>query len=201
MPENSALATIEIQLGVGDICVKLPLQIVAYINILNLGNRYIVHVSKSFEAKMKSIIKLLVSFAFLSHALVHAQETETQVNPYGQFLYGDGVEVELAQLSRKNQDGLYDVLLKISGRQAYNAGIDGKVILYQAVHGGTGIDYKTKGKTRLIVRNPYGDSWGLMEVFLNGKTILVYENSNKSKEVRPLHLYTEYSEKTAKTEQ
>lgn len=144
---------------------------------------------------MKSIIKLLLSITLLSSQLVQAQETEPVVNPYGQFLYGDGIEVEVAHLASKNADGLNDVLLKITGRQAFNAGIDGKVLLYQAVHGGTGIDYKNKGKTRLIVRNPYGDSWSLMQVFLNGKTILVYENSNKSKEVRPLHLHTEYTEK------
>jgi len=145
---------------------------------------------------MKSIINLIICFFIFMNNSIQAQEISETVNPYGQFLYGDGVEVEVAHLASKNQDGLNDVLLKITGRQAFNAGIDGKVMLYQAVPGGTGIDYKNKGKTRLLVRNPYGDSWGLMEIFLNGKTILVYENNNKSKEVRPLHLYTEYNQKT-----
>ncbi len=145
---------------------------------------------------MKSIINLIFSLFIFMFNSVHAEETPPVVNPYGQFLYGDGVEVEVAQLVTKNQDGLNDVLLKITGRQAFNAGIDGKVMLYQAVPGGTGVDYKNNGKTRFLVRNPYGDSWGLMEIFLNGKTILVYENNNKSKEVRPLHLYTEYQQKT-----
>ena len=48
------------------------------------------------------------------------------VNPYGKFFIGDGVEVEMAEFVTKNEDGLKDVLLKMTGANAYNAGIDGK---------------------------------------------------------------------------
>jgi hypothetical protein len=120
------------------------------------------------------------------------------VNPYGQFFEGDGVEIEMAQLAKKNADGLYDVLLKFTGKRAFNAGIDGKTLTYVAVHGGTGIDYQLNGKTRMIVRNPYGNSWRVMEVFLDGDTVAVAENKEKSKEVRPLHLLTASKEQSSK---
>lgn len=121
---------------------------------------------------------------------VTAADTAPVVNPYGKFLVGDGVEVEMAQFATKNKDGLNDVLLKISGANAFNDGIDGKTFKYQAVHGGTGVDYQHEGKTRMIVRQPYGDSWYLIQVFLDGKTISLHEDKARSKEVRPLHLLT-----------
>lgn len=119
------------------------------------------------------------------------------VNPYGQFFEGDGVEIEMAQFAKRNADGLYDVLLRITGKRAFNAGIDGKTLKYVAVHGGTGIDYKLDGKNRMIVRNLYGNSWRVMEVFLDGDTVPVAENKQKSKEVRPLHLLTASTEKSS----
>lgn len=139
---------------------------------------------------MKNIKKILATFCVL--VLPHAAMADTAavVNPYGSFLQGDGVEVEMAQFATKNKDGLNDILLKITGAKAFNAGIDGKTLKYQAVHGGTGVDYQYEGKTRMIVRQPYGDSWSVIQVFLDGKTIDLSEDKPKSKEVNPLHLLT-----------
>ena len=73
----------------------------------------------------------------------------------------------------------------MTGANAYKEGIDGKTVKCQAVHGGTGVDYKCGGTTRMILRNPYGDWWSLTQVFLDGKTIDVTVDKDKSKEVLP----------------
>ena len=137
--------------------------------------------------KLKIFLTALAIIAVSNGVLADAPPI---VNPYGKLLEGDGVEVEMAQFATKNKDGLNDVLLKITGANAFNAGIDGKTLKYQAVHGGTGIDYQFEGKTRMIVRQPYGDSWSVIQVFLDGKTITLNEDKVQSKEVRPLHLLT-----------
>jgi len=119
------------------------------------------------------------------------------VNPYGQFFSGEGVEIEMAIFNEKNENGLQDVLLLFTGREAYTAGIDNKVIKYKAVPGGTGCDYlyEKDGKTltRMISRSSYG-SWTYFEVFLNNKTIKVSPDELRAKEVRPLHLLTAYKQ-------
>lgn len=139
---------------------------------------------------MKLYPFLFAAMTLFALPQAHAGGPPAVVNPYGVFLEGDGVEIEMALYVDKNADGLRDVLLKITGPHAFNAGIDGKTFKYQAVPGGTGVDYQQAGKTRMIARNPWGNSWSLMEVFLDGKTITVQENKTKSKEVRPLHLLT-----------
>jgi hypothetical protein len=113
------------------------------------------------------------------------------LNPYGKFFTGDGVEVEMAQLAQKNKDGAYDVLLKISGANAFDAGIDGKTFRYSAAYGGDGFDYQRGGKTWFLVRRPSGGSWTIVEVFLNGKTIKLREDAAKSKQVMPTQLLAE----------
>lgn len=137
--------------------------------------------------KMKMFVAALAVSLLSSSVFAEAPPV---MNPYGKFLVGSGVEVEMAEFAVKNKDGLNDVLLKITGANAFKAGIDGKTLKYQAVHGGTGVDYKLGGIARLILRQPYGDSWSTIEVFLDGKNIGLYEDDNRSKEVNPLHLLT-----------
>ena len=134
--------------------------------------------------------KAFLAVLLISVAGTALAEDPTIVNPYGTFLEGDGVEVEMAQFKVKNKEGLYDVLLKISGANAFNAGIDGKTFKYHAVHGGTGIDYQRNGKNIMSVRQPYGNSWSTIEAYLDGKTISLTEDKRRSKEVLPLHLLT-----------
>jgi len=138
---------------------------------------------------MKKLKMFLTALAMIAVSNTVLADGPPIVNPYGKFLEGDGVEVEMAQFATKNKDGLNDVLLKITGANAFNAGIDGTTLKYQAVHGGTGIDYQFEGKTRMIVRQPYGDSWSVIQVFLDGKTITLNEDKVRSKEIRPLHLF------------
>jgi len=120
-----------------------------------------------------------------------AADRAPEMIPYGTAYKGNGVEIEMAEFAEKNKNGLNDVLLKIVGQAAFKEGIDGKVIRYTAVHGGTGIDYQVNGNNRMIVRNPYGNSWALVEVYLDGKTIYVRADASASKQVRPLHLLAE----------
>jgi hypothetical protein len=137
-------------------------------------------------------IKIITAISILigvTVAVVMAS-TKEEVNPYGRFFVGEGVEVEMAEFTEKNKEGLRDVLLKVTGTNAFNAGIDGKTLRYQAVHGGTGIDYKRDGETRMLTRNPYGNWYSVMEVLVDGKTITVQEDVTHSKAVRPLNLLT-----------
>lgn len=136
----------------------------------------------------KIILTTVAVFALQGAAL---SDTVPVLNPYGKFLEGDGVEIEMAQFVAKNKDGLNDVLIKMIGANAFSAGIDGKVLKYQAVPGSTGVDYRYEGSTRMAVRQPYSDSSSVMQVFLDGKTIKLNEDKDRSKKVRPLHLLTE----------
>jgi hypothetical protein len=118
---------------------------------------------------------------------------QSEVNPYGMFFEGDGVSVEMATFTAKNTDDLHDVILKITGHAAAQAGIDGKAIKYSAVPAGTGTNFTFEKdgetRTRMVTRQSWG-SWSFFEVFLNGETFKVYKNNDKSKEVAPLHLLT-----------
>ncbi len=149
---------------------------------------------KLFHSAFASTFAFIVTTAMFLAMPVAAFAETAVVNPYGKFLEGDEVEVEMAQFAARNTEGLYDVLLKMTGAAAFKAGIDGKTIKYQAVPGGTGVDYKVDGKVRMIARQPYGDSWSTMQVFLDGKTVTVSEVKARSKEVQPLHLLTEFKE-------
>lgn len=143
---------------------------------------------------MKSL-KSLFAACFL-YAIAGFALAETVVmNPYGKYLEGEDVEVEMAQFAAKNADGLYDVLLKMRGAAAFNAGIDGKTIKYRAVPGGSGVDYQLNGKTRMTMRLNNGVSY--FQVFLDGRGIAITEVRARSQEVRPLHLLTASTE-TAK---
>ena len=137
-------------------------------------------------------LKILAAILVVTGGIFFAMNlsAKEEVNPYGRFLVGEGVEVEMAEFTEKNDEGLRDVLLKVKGAGAFNAGIDGKTLRYHAVHGGTGIDYKLDGETRLLTRNPYDNWYSLMEVLVDGKTISVQEDTARSKDVKPLDLLT-----------
>ena len=144
---------------------------------------------------MKLPKSLIVAFSLFVMTGFAMAETVV-VNPYGKYLEGEDVEVEMAQFAGRNADGLYDILLKMKGAAAFNAGIDGKTIKYRAVHGGSGVDYQLNGKTRMSLRQNSGGSASSYQVFLDGRTISINEVKAKSQEVRPLHLLTASTEAT-----
>jgi len=140
-------------------------------------------------------LKLLTSSiaAFFLFAIAGFSMAQTAVvNPYGKYLEGEDVEIEMAHFAAKNANGLYDVLLKMRGAAAFNAGIDGKTIKYTAVPGGSGADYQLNGKTRMTMRQNNGTSQ--YQVFLDGRGIAISEVRARSQEVRPLHLLTASTE-------
>ena len=137
---------------------------------------------------LKTIFTTLVLLSMAGFAMAE----NLVVNPYGKYLEGEDVEIEMAQMAAKNADGLYDVLLKMRGAAAFNAGIDGKTIKYRAVPGGSGVDYQFNGKTRMTMRQNNGASY--FQVFLDGRGIAVSEIRIRSQEVRPLHLLTASTE-------
>lgn len=139
----------------------------------------------------KYFLAFLFFLSFQTTQLSAAEKAE--INPYGQMLIGDGVSVEIATFAEKNKDGLYDVLMKITGGPAFEAGIDGKVIKYTAEPAGTGYNLKFGDRNRISVRSPWG-AWTQVELYLNGKTHYLAKDSVQSSNVRPLHLLTEFKE-------
>jgi hypothetical protein len=119
------------------------------------------------------------------------------VNPYGKYFTSSekDISVEMALIEGKNEDGLQDALLKITGAEAHNEGIDGKVLRYKAVPAGTGtnFNFQKNGKeaTRMLSRDSWG-SWKNFELNVNGKNFKVSSDSAKSKEVKPSQLANEF---------
>ncbi len=137
---------------------------------------------------------------------------DEEVNPYGQVFVGPAtsdielalitaqhaapaLSAEVAEFNEKNSHGLNDVLIKLSGSAAYQAGIDGKVVRYFTVPAGRGqtFDYWSAGreKTRMTSESPWGQ-WTLAQLYLNGKCVNVRLDNARSQEARPQHLLTAY---------
>lgn len=147
---------------------------------------------------MKRLFSMMAVIAVLSGAIwplsVHAQSQDKPiVNPYGKYLEGDGLKIEIATYLEKNKDGLNDMLVKVIGAAAYEAGIDSKTLRYTAVPAGTGYNLQRNGRNLLSVRSPYG-RWQQIEVYLAGRTYHVVANDGLAENVRPLHLLTAYEQ-------
>lgn len=127
----------------------------------------------------------------------YAQTDKPIVNPYGQFLAGDGLKLEIATYLEKNQHGMNDMLVKITGAAAYEAGIDGKTLRYSAEPAGTGYNLKRDGRNLMSVRSPYG-RWQQIEVYLAGRTYQVAPREEMAERVMPLHLLTDYRQNGGK---
>ena len=133
-------------------------------------------------------VSISAACATASHAPpAGPSETATgalEVNPYGKFYEGDGITIEMAMLAQKNEAGLNDVIMRITGAEAFSDGINGKAIKYTARPagaGGTGMDIVTQMNgadyVRMTLRN---SSW---EVYLNSKSLRVSLDDEKSKQV------------------
>jgi hypothetical protein len=145
---------------------------------------------------MKKTNRLLVMAALLGLSFAtpaHAAD-QAEVIPYGHYLSGEGgLVVHMAELAAKNADGLHDALIKITGPQAYKAGIDGKTIRCRAERFGTGVAYvkPTGGYLMSSHKNSWG-GWTDSEVYLGGKDgIDVFEEEKHNKDVSPLKLLEE----------
>lgn len=141
----------------------------------------------------KALFSLFCALSMAVSGSVWA-DTEPVLNPYGRLLVGDGIEVEFAQYAKKNQHGLYDALIKMTGANAFSGGVDGATLRYEATHGpNNGINYRRNGQVVLAVRT-YGGGWSSMQVFLDDKTISVFEEKDRSGSVRPLHLLSAWED-------
>jgi hypothetical protein len=145
----------------------------------------------------KSFAILLVTSLFTVSAFAKTKLDAKALSKYGTAFRDEAgtTTVEIATLTKKNKDGLYDALVKITGPGAEKEGIDGKVEFLKAVHAGTGynLQYEKDGeaRNRLSSRTQWG-SWENVEIYLDSKTIKLYVDQSATKEVRPLHLLTEY---------
>jgi hypothetical protein len=122
-------------------------------------------------------------------------QNPVEINPYGRAFKGTGIIVEMAIFTEKNESGLNDVLLKITGTDAYSEGIDGKVLRYRAVHAGIGVDFQIdidgKPITRMLSRDSSGN-WGHCEVLIGNRSHHVYLDEELSKQVLPPFLLNTY---------
>ncbi|MCB0415890.1 MAG: hypothetical protein KDD50_16250 [Bdellovibrionales bacterium] len=136
-------------------------------------------------------ILLLLAISFLT---INAQAKD-ELNPYGRLLMGGGIEAEVAFFKSPNKEGLHDALIKFYGLEAFDMGIDKKVLKYRAIKSGRGIAYVHGEVTRLFLTDAAtSDNW--YEAYL-GKKIKLGVNYESSKSVQPQHLLTEF-QKTKK---
>lgn len=147
---------------------------------------------------MKRFFSAMAVVAVLASAVVPvAVQAQSQdkpiVNPYGKYLEGDGLKIEIATYLEKNKDGLNDMLVKVTGAAAYEAGIDGKTLRYTAVPAGTGYNLQRNDRNLMSVRSSYG-RWQQIEVYLAGRTYHVAANDSAAGMVMPLHLLTAYEQ-------
>lgn len=121
----------------------------------------------------------------------NCQENQT-VSPYGKVYEGIDVVLEMAELTEKNEFGLQNVVMKVKGPAAFEAGIDGKSIKYvtkSGFGGGTDFVYKVGDSepVRMILRN--SSEGELARVFLkDNKAIDLKLNRQKSKKLCPSSL-------------
>lgn len=116
-----------------------------------------------------------------------------EINPHGKVFTDSQIVVEMAIFASTKSNGLHDVLLKISGGGAYEEQIDGKVLMYQSEHAGTGLNFTKGTKVRMASRLAWG-AWEFFEVYLSGKTYKVGLDKNKSKGSNPAALLKEWSD-------
>lgn len=130
---------------------------------------------------------------------VESTMSKMTVNPYGKYFadHDHAITIEMAIFEGKNENGLSDVLLRISGAEAHNEGIDGKVIRYKAEPAGTGVnfqyEYNGQPTTRMLSRDSLG-GWNMFEAFVGEKKFKVYLDAKKASNVKPLHMLTAYKE-------
>lgn len=140
---------------------------------------------------MKKIIALFT--LVLSGFLTAAVSAEANVNPYGALLIGDGIKVEMAKLSDKNEHGLNDVVVRLSGEAAYDAGYDGKYFLLKAVPAGTGFDLRLPNGDNMMGNRQRGGwfgSWTSLDIYLGTKSIALMKVEGES--INGQHLYGAY---------
>ena len=115
-----------------------------------------------------------------------------ELAPYGKVFENADVRVEMATFSATNPEGEHDVLLRIKGAPAFEAGIDGKAIRYLTRRGyGGGLDFKyhdDQGRepTRMIFRRDPASDSEVVRVFLkDGKAHDLKFNAVRSKTMCP----------------
>jgi hypothetical protein len=143
--------------------------------------------------------RLIGSLTLLCLSLLYisaASADDLKLSPYGKVFVGSqGLVVEIATVDAKNKDGLHDALIRITGSAAHDAGIDGQVIMHEAIPAGTGFDYVAKDIHRMSSRSSWG-SWDFFEVHLGGKSYDVGYDDKKSKELKVADLQKAYSGKS-----
>lgn len=99
---------------------------------------------------------------------------------------------------KKNEKGLQDVLIRITGPDAEAAGIDGKIIRHRAIHAGTGVNFQYQDEKSKKWRNRMGTRagwWGskFYEVwFNNNKTVKVWLNDGASASLNSKHFFSAF---------
>lgn len=114
------------------------------------------------------------------------------LSPYARVFVGDGVTVEMATLKAANGEGQNDVILRLRGPAAFEAGLDGESRPYRTkagFYGGTDYVFEANGQenVRFIARTgPEGEYY---KVFLKDEKALdVKVDTKRSRQLCPSEL-------------
>lgn len=148
---------------------------------------------------MKSFLLVALISVLLGGSMVLAKDMS--VSPYGKLFVGEGITVQLATIEGEKENGLNDVLVRITGPEANKAGIDGKILLLTTERGGNGIDFKYTDsgevRNRMSSRSAWG-VWEILEVYFGTKTIKTFYKDKDTKSFKPKTLLTEYNKSSKK---
>ena len=139
--------------------------------------------------------KLLMSLALLLSVGFATASQDYEVSPYGEVFVGDGVRVELARFKAKNEHDMNDVIVRVSGRLAYDAGMDGEVFRLKAIPAGTGFNLQRPDGRNLIgsrARGGWLGTWTDIKIYLNNQSIDLVKTPE---DLNALHLLGAYKTK------
>lgn len=150
---------------------------------------------------MKNVLcfGVVCTFCALAPQFTFAQSTgkECKVSEHGQVFKSvdGGLTVELAVCQGKNDDGLQDALIRITGAPAEEEGINKKVIFHKAEHAGTGYDFiaNKDGKDfhRMMTRESWG-SWKNFDLYVDQKSYKIYPDLKETKKFKTSQLAADY---------
>ena len=105
------------------------------------------------------------------------------------------ITVEMVSSKEKNTDDLNDAIIKVTGPEAEQENIDGKVIYYRAEPAGTGFNLMYQEGEKWSNRFGSRASWWnytSFDFYMDNKNVCLYYDEELTKKLNAQHLLTEY---------
>jgi hypothetical protein len=121
---------------------------------------------------------------------------EIKVSKYGKVYANPDLTLQMVSIT-----GSKGILARFSGSPAEEETIDGRVLQYDAIAAGSGIDYRGRGKggiavNRMHTREAMGEK--VIEVFMQGKTYRLTYDEKASKALETAALLDDYKSTRSK---